>query len=121
VIAKVLAVLWAVIIFILSVMRTPKLTGVQIPYLDKIAHIVMYAIFAFLLLLAFHHLIQTNKKVILLIVSVSLGYGILMEFAQKKIFLSRSFEISDIVANLTGILIAVVIYKLNYLAKTTKT
>lgn len=63
-----------------------KLTGIQIPYLDKIAHIVMYAIFAFLLLLAFHHLIQTNKKVILLIISVSLTYGILMEFAQKKIF-----------------------------------
>lgn len=105
------AAAWSLCIFYLSVMRVPQLKPIQIQYIDKVAHFFMYGILCFLLFFAVRNGKSLEiKKKIFIIVGTFL-YGFCIEMVQYKFFPSRSFEISDIVANLTGVLSAVFIYR----------
>ncbi|QQS28452.1 MAG: VanZ family protein [Sphingobacteriales bacterium] len=109
---KILAGLWAVLILALSALTPPSVADFRIPYIDKVAHFTMYFILTLLLYLAFKPGKDIHVGRIISIPLISFLYGLLMEFAQKKFFSGRSFEINDIVANLTGILFAVAVFGL---------
>lgn len=76
------------------------------PYSDKIAHFGIYAIFSFLMFSEYN-----KKRKQWLPLSISIFYGILMEFLQFSFTTYRSLEIFDMLANTIGAFAAWYIYK----------
>ncbi len=78
---------------------------------DKIIHFVAYALLCFLLFLMIEsYKLRNNLKYSIL---VSIVFGAAIEFLQLNLTSYRSFEIFDIIANVTGILIMAKVIALN--------
>tara|TARA_B100000900_G_scaffold343760_1_gene307620 strand:- start:3233 stop:3595 length:363 start_codon:yes stop_codon:yes gene_type:complete len=93
----------------LSTLRgVPKLNT---EHLDKIIHLTAYSLLQFVLFFMFksYKLKNTLKYSIL----VSIVFGIVIEFLQANLTSYREFEIFDIMANVTGILIMAKLIALN--------
>lgn len=112
-----IAVLFSGFITIISLKESEGLTISFIPFLDKILHLVTYIILTVLWSNYFIHLLPNTKtvKVLTIVVLFLTVYGIVIEVLQSKLTSSRVYDINDIVANLLGIAIGVLIF--NYLKK----
>ncbi len=111
-----LTIVWALIIFGLSIMPGVSLPAMSwMDYLapDKLAHAIVYGIFSYLVIRAYSSDNQALSKHMILSVLITSGYGVLMELIQGNFFPQRFFEVPDIIANIIGSLIGVLIY--NYL------
>jgi len=75
---------------------------------DKLIHFMMYFIFSLLGCWAVKT--EENNKRILLILFVTIGWGIFMEIMQLEMHAGRSFSWLDELANATGVLIGIIIY-----------
>ena len=111
------ALIWTMLIFILLVMPTTGLEGKdvnEIPNVDKIVHVILFAVFSFLWLSFVDSTNPINDKFILLAILI-LGslYGLGMEFVQKY-FTERSFSLLDALADTIGTAIGLVIKKSPY-------
>jgi VanZ family protein len=75
---------------------------------DKVIHLMMYLIFSILTCWT----LKTEKHwyAIWLIIPVTIGWGILMEYIQLEMKMGRSFSWSDVMANTLGVLIGIIIY-----------
>lgn len=106
---------WAVIIIVLSVMPAEKLDSHMwsvVPHQDKIMHLIFYAIFTFLLLRAFLIYFKKSKPVWLLVLTsffIILCYGAIIEIIQGRLIASRQGDIMDLVFNLGGGAIAILL------------
>ena len=104
------AFLWSGIIFFLCFLpgnKIPKEDWLDKIYFDKIVHAFLYFVFFFLII----RISKTSTKSILLRAStLCIAQGILIELVQgSSIIKNRSFDIYDIVANVLGVLIALII------------
>ncbi len=110
------AIVWALVIFGLSTTAGENLP--QIPWdltsPDKWGHAIVYLIFALLLFYGFRQKMGMRKTTILLVLVISISYGILMEIVQYSFFPGRYFELNDIIANIIGALLSVLILKFFY-------
>ena len=101
-----LAFIWAIIILILCGIpgkKIPELTFIQWLGPDKIVHLILFGTQCFLLLKAFHlHTNVSFKKAAWISVTFSISYGILVEILQKYIFIDRSPDVRDAMANAVG-------------------
>jgi glycopeptide antibiotics resistance protein len=104
------AISWTIIIFLLMVMPPGKIPNqglFGIPNLDKLVHMFLFGGFVWL----WYFTVQKDRKsqapegILKRIFLVSACYGISMEFVQY-FFTDRSFDIWDIVADITGAAIA---------------
>lgn len=77
---------------------------------DKVVHFMMYSIFSLLFSWAMNT--ELNYFRLLLIIPVTIGWGILMEIMQLNMHLGRSFDLYDILANSMGVGSGVLIYVL---------
>jgi len=98
------AILWAIVIFILSTVG-----GLNAPDLlpdllspDKLAHTAAYFIQAVLLGWGSYKRGYSLQKALLISVLTSSVFGILLEIVQYLFFPNRYFEWWDMVANVTG-------------------
>ena len=83
----------------------------SIEFQDKIIHFTAYALLCFVLFLMFEsYKIRNTLKYSIL---VSIVFGAAIEFLQLNLTSYRSFEIFDIIANVTGILIISKLIALN--------
>lgn len=85
--------------------------------LDKMIHLFLFAYWTHLLLVAFHK--QTRwtglrDKAFTIALAISLSIGVLFELIQGTIFASRHTEFLDLIANSTGSLIGMALFKLVY-------
>jgi VanZ family protein len=78
--------------------------------MDKVVHIMMYFIFSLLSCWAVKT--ESNYSWLLLIIPVTIGWGILMEFMQRSMHMGRSLDPNDILANSFGVVSGVLIYVL---------
>jgi len=115
VLLKLVTLAWAAMVFVLSVIKVPTVNSIPTPHLDKIVHFLMYGVLTLLALYAFGVYTQKQAKRRLLIVFGLVLFGFFIEIVQKKFFSYRSFEISDILANLTGIFVSLLMYALIHL------
>ncbi len=112
-----IVIIWASIVLILSGMPVYDLNKdrfINIPHLDKIIHFAMYYILSFLIIYSNHTNKNNNftfKKTSTISFIISFAYGITIEIMQHYIFISRGFDILDIIANTSGILISILFYK----------
>ena len=80
-----------------------------IPHADKLFHLVMYFILTMVILTQYRYLTRKPSNVIWL----SLGaftYGVIIEFMQRYLTQTRSFEKLDILFNLAGIITGITGY-----------
>jgi VanZ family protein len=109
------AVFWAFIIFYLCAIPSselPETSWFDFPGFDKFIHAFLYATFEWLLL--FGLLKQTfyqEKKVLAVSLIICIIYGGLIEIFQETIFTDRSADFWDMLANITGALTGVFIFK----------
>ena len=108
------ALIWAVVIFFLSTTAGINLPETWLDFLswDKIGHFTVYGILTFLLLFGFcKKNKKRNKQFTVLAVLGSSLYGILLEWVQYSFFPMRYFENLDILANIIGSFIGLLLFK----------
>ncbi|MBR2648547.1 MAG: VanZ family protein [Sediminibacterium sp.] len=91
-----------VYLFTLPKTSLQRFDWITIPHFDKLVHISIF----FLLFYLFTHFLSTiiQSKFFTLIISLIFlsAYGIAIEFVQEKFIVGRSFELKDIMADLGG-------------------
>jgi VanZ family protein len=111
---------WSVIMFLLFGIPGKSMPELDVwayfPF-DKFAHITVFAIFTFLLAIALKKQYGNGKiryhgvKIALL---CGVSYAVIMEVMQQIFFSGRNFDVYDIVANITGSVIGILIFMYIY-------
>jgi len=109
---RILCFVYLSIIIFLSISSPSQLPKIILfPGADKLIHLLMYAGLGWLVMWAFYkeHLSKTTR--VLLFLSVP-AWGALMELMQLFMHQGRSFSWFDILANLGGAVLGVLVFKL---------
>lgn len=94
--------LWLLLSFTLTHIPIPE-TGDGLPHVDKLTHVVIYAVLTLLLLLWWNKKEQVKTNSSFLVFIVLLVYALVDEYLQS--FVGRTPDIRDIVADIVGIVI----------------
>lgn len=109
------AIIWLLSILILSGYPGNYVPKVPVWQFDKLVHSVIYSILSICLLIAFHkQYIKGNNRFQLYaaIIFIGIFYGGFMEILQNSIFINRSGNWYDFIANAIGAILGVVLYPL---------
>jgi len=108
---KTIAAIYLAIIAVLSLMPGRDLPHFTVfPEIDKVVHFSMYFGLSFLACWCFEISRDRMKPIYLLLTGVFM-YGVLMEILQRTMHNGRNFEFMDMVANLTGAIVGIMIYR----------
>lgn len=77
---------------------------------DKVIHTMMYL--GFSLLSCWTLRIEKHLSRTVIIILISIGWGVLMEYIQRAMHMGRSFSVYDILANILGVFTGVIFYYL---------
>ena len=105
-----LAIGWTILILVLSKVKFNKLPSVQVSGVDKYVHFTFH--FTFTLLWGFYNRLRLGQWVLkssLIIVCLSIGYGILIEILQETFTQTRKADIMDVAANAAGAIVALLV------------
>lgn len=111
------AFLWAILILILCGLpgsNFPKLSFLEWLRPDKIVHLILFGIQSYLLITGFirqDRFPALRLNAVLLGVLLSVSYGALVEVLQATIFIGRSGDIRDAIANAIGALIGLYFFR----------
>jgi VanZ family protein len=83
----------------------------ELIYFDKWVHIGLFGLLTFFWQYPFAIEKRRSIKVMFIIATLALVYGIAMEFVQKYFTTSRTFDVTDIMADATGVIIATLIFR----------
>ncbi|OFY93029.1 MAG: hypothetical protein A3K10_14655 [Bacteroidetes bacterium RIFCSPLOWO2_12_FULL_31_6] len=109
------ATFWLLVILILSGYPGNQLPKVPIWQFDKLIHSVIYSILSIVLIIAFQKQYAMETKRFLLIIGIvffGIFYGGIMEILQHFIFINRSGNWYDFIANTIGVTFGVLFYPL---------
>ena len=95
------------IVIYLSVTSSPLLPDIEVPYFDKVGHLLAY----FILMGWFAQIYHVKKQRLIFSLSF-IALGVLMEFVQS-FDPARMAEFSDMVANTLGVVIALLITRIS--------
>lgn len=100
------AILWSVFVFVLlaiPVSFLPHEQKLSVSNLDKVVHAILFALLVFFWGFFFNrNKPGANLKMLVIIVLLSVMYGIAMEYVQ--LFTGRDFDVWDMVADAVGAL-----------------
>jgi len=111
------SILWAIFILILCGIpgnEINKVKFIDIPQMDKFVHMFLYFVFTLLLISETNtqkQFLKVTVNAILIAALISLGYGAIIEILQKVLFVNRGADIWDMVANTSGFLFAILLYR----------
>lgn len=107
------ALFWAGVILYLCLIKISELPEIKIPYIDKFIHAFFYFVFSLLWFYAlrFYFRKQSRAKLLRIVFFMALFFGIAIELFQNYFTLYRSGDITDVVANTSGSLVAIVIIR----------
>jgi VanZ family protein len=100
--------LWLIIIVLLSSYPGSKIPQLPVMQIDKFVHALMYGILAIGISIPYHTQFLTQKKrwtISLKIIFFGIFFGGLMEILQTNIFINRSGNWYDFLANAFGIIL----------------
>ncbi len=109
-----MAITWTILTQILLCLPASVLPGggfLNVPYIDKIAHLGLFGglVFFWILFLYFRSREVVSSFIKWLIVVLTIIYGTLMEYVQLYFVPNRSFDTGDIIADAVGALIGYII------------
>ena len=105
-----MAIFWTILTLYLSLISARSASKFNIwdfTGTDKLAHLIFYAVFSFLWCMSLRKR-NVEKKYVLFF---SIFFGILMEICQLYLFNGRSFELFDIIANIIGSVVGLILFK----------
>ncbi|WP_442902425.1 VanZ family protein [Flavobacterium sp.] len=102
-----LAILWTVIITVLSLVSLNSIPQVDVPGKDKIVHFLFYSIFVIFWSFSKNKWCS-NWNYRLLIVCLAIVYGIIIEVLQSVLTHTREADLNDILANSLGAIVGFV-------------
>ncbi len=105
------ALIWALIIFALSVSSGVQLPEIEAVSPDKLGHGLSYAILTWLILRALRKNELLTDRTMLLVVAISSIYGAMLEIVQFYFLPNRFFEFWDIIANIIGSIAGYYLFK----------
>ena len=108
------AILWTITITILCLESSSSLPSVKVIGLDKIVHITFHFVFVNLWYLFFINNNSTKNNVNLVTKTffLSFSYGVSIEIAQQLFTKTRQADVLDVLANITGAILAVILIKI---------
>lgn len=109
----ILTILYAILLLILSILpagMTSVPGGFYFVGMDKVIHALMYGIFSLLVTNVYLAIYKIKFWPLLLLVFITWMYSILMELLQMYLVETRSGEVLDAIANLTGIVLGTLLY-----------
>ncbi|OFX37180.1 MAG: hypothetical protein A2X08_06275 [Bacteroidetes bacterium GWA2_32_17] len=108
------AIIWAILIFIGSYISGNSLNEIKfinIPGFDKIIHFTWYFVLTLFVLAGTDKWLGKIKFIsFLIIVLMCVSYGALMEYLQGTLFVARSMDIFDFIANSTGTIVGAILF-----------
>ncbi len=112
--ARLLAILWTLLIFILCLLPGKDLPDVEIPFIDKWAHLILFGIFSILWLCTRP---GNDIKWLTSILLATIFLGWLVEYIQGHFVPGRTQDNMDILADtaggITGIVLFAAIYRIS--------
>ena len=93
---------------LLSADTVDKVSLINIPHKDKVAHFVFYFVFTLLWSKYFRSLHRDGKKARFMVFLFAVAWGILIEFSQLVLTEQRSAEVFDAGANIAGSAVAII-------------
>lgn len=104
----ILSVLYTIVLTTLSLVKLNIETPNLPEFKDKIIHAIAHFIFVVIWFVVFNFKLKTNyNKAIYCAAIFSLIYGISIELLQGAITLTRQTEVNDVIANVIGMVVAV--------------
>lgn len=109
------ALFWSGLIIFVCLINSSDIPQVDIPYLDKVMHASLHFVFTLLWFFYFKNKIGSLKNFKLLLISLVLSilFGIAIELMQKFFTVTRNADIFDVIANLCGASLAVIVIALS--------
>ena len=108
---KTIGIIYLAIVAVLSLMPSRDLPHFTVfPAIDKVVHISMYLGLSFLACWIYEIKRERMQPLYLLLAGVFM-YGVLMEILQRTMHNGRSFDFKDMIANLTGAIVGILIYR----------
>jgi len=108
---KTIGSVYLAIVALLSLLPSYDIPDIQLfPGADKLVHICMYLGLSFLACWSYEIKRERMQPVYLLLAGVFM-YGVLMEILQRTLHNGRDFDFKDMLANLTGAIIGILIYR----------
>lgn len=104
-----LALGWTLLIFILCFLPGNELPKVDIPFIDKWTHVILFAVFSFLWLCAKPTL---NIGALTLLLGISIFLGWLVEYIQGHYVPGRHQDNMDTLADAIGGLLGIIFFSL---------
>lgn len=105
--ARWLAIGWTLLIFILCLIPANELPKVDVPFIDKWAHVVLFAGFSFLWLSAGP---TTRFLPLVILLGISIFIGWLVEYIQGNYVPGRYQDDMDTLADAVGGLVGIIIF-----------
>ncbi len=104
------AIFWAVIILYFCLKKISELPEIKIAYIDKYIHAFFYFVFSVLWFYALRFYLKTQKRTNLLgiVFMMSLLFGSAIELFQTYFTAYRSGDLTDVIANTAGSLLALI-------------
>ena len=101
------AIIWGIFIFIICSFpgdNIPKSFIINIPFADKIIHFFLYFLLVILIMIGALRKVKTILTIrhFLFAFFISLFYGFLLEVLQDLVFIMRSADFMDVIANSAG-------------------
>lgn len=107
--AKWLAIGWTLLIFVLCFLPGHELPKVNMPFIDKWAHVILFAVFSFLWLCA---IVTVNTYYLVIVFCITVFVGWLVEFIQGHYVSGRYQDNMDTFADSVGGLVGIVLFVL---------
>ncbi len=111
---NIISILLALVILYLSLASAPSFDTkglLDIPYADKYAHFGLYFLFMAAILVE-HRSVFRNTRQMILAAFIPFVFGIVIEFLQSGLTLTRKGDILDVIFNSCGIAAAVFLWLL---------
>lgn len=114
------SIIWAGIILLLSGLPSGNFPDLSFWYFltfDKFAHAFFYAVLVVLITIGevkHHRFSSKRSQSVLKGLVVGFAYGFLIELLQAFLFVSRSADWTDVIANTIGCFVGVIYFKWNY-------
>jgi len=105
------ALFWSGIILVSCLIKSNEIPQIEIPYIDKVIHSFFYFVFTLLWFLYFKKIFNNSNSSKPLVVSFvfSLFFGIGIELLQQFVTDTRKGDVIDVLANMTGATLTVVV------------
>jgi VanZ family protein len=102
------ALAWTLLVLILSGIPGKSVPTLSFHAEDKVGHFVVYAILAYIWLRALLSNQLHSYFNVFLVVMACIAWGFGMELLQKYVFIDRSFDYMDALANSIGVFLALI-------------